>query len=302
MTRLELDPWIEGYLQYLKDVRRLAERTVIDCRSTFKKVSDFMGEARPDKPLYKLDLNDYLNWLNEQRDLGRSEATLAKDLSHLRGLLDYAWRSGRSDRNVLDGFRIRDNTSRTEPRSLTLEEARRLVEACPRDTSVERRSRIVVLLLYGCGLRPFELCNLNVDDVDVERQEIFVRKGKGGIQRRIPVPSAVWTELLAYVIERGGKRGPLLRTLARKKRISTRDVGAIVKEAATVAAIDGKITPRTLRHTFGTHLMDAGVDLAVIASLMGHRSPNETGVYLHVLPGKREAAVDALANRKGEEP
>mgnify|MGYP001027512600 CR=1 FL=1 len=298
MIQLELDPWLEGYLAYLRDVRRLNDRTIIDCRCTFKKVSAFMSEARPDKPLYKLDLNDYLYWLNAQRDQGRSEATIAKDLSHLRGLLDYAWRSGRSDRNVLDGFSIKDNVARKEPRSLTLEEAKRLVEACPHSTPLERRSRIVVLLLYGCGLRPFELCNLNVNDVDVERQEIFVRKGKGGLQRSIPVPSAVWTELLAYLVERGGKRGPLFKTLIKKKRLSVRDVGGIVKEAAARASIEGKITARTLRHTFGTHLMDAGVDLAVIASLMGHRSPAETGVYLHVLPGKREAAVDALANKK----
>lgn len=59
------------------------------------------------------------------------------------------------------------------------------------------------------------------------------------------------------------------------------------------------MTPRTLRHTFATHLMDRGVDLAVIASLMGHRSPTETGVYLHVLPGRTTAAVRSLV--EGEE-
>jgi integrase/recombinase XerD len=203
---------------------------------------------------------------------------------------------------VLDGFSLQDSMRKTPPRSLTLEEARRLVAACPRGTPRERRGRIIVLLLYGCGLRVSELRYLDVPDVDVERQEIFVRRGKGGRQRTIPVPSAVWTELLAYLTERGGKRGPLLRTRARQKRISVNEIGAIVKDSVSRACIEGRVTPRTLRHTFGTHLMDAGVNLAVIASLMGHRSPNETGVYLHVLPGKKEAAVQALSAEEGGEP
>lgn len=302
MSRLELDPWYEGYLSYLAGVRRMSKRTVIDVRCTLKKVSSAIGETHPGKPLWKLTLNDFLLWLNEQRLALRSESALAKELSHLRGMLDYAWRSGRSDRNALDGFSLNDSLVKTAPRSLTLKEAQQLVVACPRSTPEERRSRIVVLLLYGCGLRTSELCSLDVSDVNVERQEIFIRKGKGEKQRTIPAPPAVWTELLAYLTERGGKRGALLRTAARKSRISAKEVGAIVRDAVFRASIEGKVTPRTLRHSFATHLMDAGVDLAVIASLMGHRSPNETGIYLHVLPGKKEAAVKLLSAEEGDEP
>jgi len=158
-----------------------------------------------------------------------------------------------------------------------------------------------VLLLYGCGLRTAELCGLDVRDVDVERGELFVRHGKGDRQRTIPVPAGVWTEVLAYLLEQGHKRGPLFRTAARSARVRAHDVGAIVAAAATRASLPGKVTPRTLRHTFGTHLMDVGVDLAVIASLMGHRSPAESGVYLHVLPGKPQAAVATLLRRDEQE-
>jgi integrase/recombinase XerD len=112
----------------------------------------------------------------------------------------------------------------------------------------------------------------------------------------------VWTELLAYLIEEGHKRGPLLRTLAKRARISAVEVGEIVKAATERAEVTGRVTPRTLRHTFGTHLMDAGVDLAVIASLMGHRSPAETGIYLHVLPGKPQEAVRMLPIDEEETP
>jgi site-specific recombinase XerD len=302
VTRVELDPWLEGYLVYQRDVRRMNPRTIIDLRCTLKKVSGAMEAARPGTPLWKLTLEDFLRWLNEARERGQSEKALAKELSHVRGLLDYAWRSGKASRNVLDGFSLQDNLKRVEPRTLTLEEAERLVRACARETAAQRRCRAVVLLLYGCGLRTAELCGLDAQDVNVERQEIFVRHGKGDRQRTIPVPAMVWTELLAYLVEQGHKRGALLRTQVKRARISQADVGDIVKAAAGRAGIEGRVTPRTLRHTFGTHLMDAGVDLAVIASLMGHRSPAETGIYLHVLPGKPQQAVRKLFEDEGEAP
>jgi integrase/recombinase XerD len=87
----------------------------------------------------------------------------------------------------------------------------------------------------------------------------------------------------------------LFRTSIRKSRLRVNDVCKIVGAVARRASLPTYVTPRTLRHTFATHLMDRGVDLAVIASLMGHRSPQETGVYLHVLPGRPQAAVRKLS-------
>jgi integrase/recombinase XerD len=133
------------------------------------------------------------------------------------------------------------------------------------------------------------LCRLNVEHVDVERRELFVVQGKGDRQRTVPIPQVVFTELLAYLHDRGGRRGPLFRTEARRTRIAEKLLTDIVRRVAERAGIGWTVTPKTLRHSYATHLMDAGVDLAVISSLMGHRSPSETGVYLHVLKDKREA-------------
>jgi integrase/recombinase XerD len=132
-----------------------------------------------------------------------------------------------------------------------------------------------------------------VADVSRERQELTVRHGKGDRPRCIPIPEAPYTELLAYLLERG-KRGALFRTAIKVRRPSAKDVCDIVNAAACRAGLRAGVTARTLRHSFATHLMDRGVDLAIIASLMGHRSPQETGVYLHVLPQRPEAAVRKL--------
>lgn len=291
---IRLDPLVEGYLDYKKDVNKVAEGTVRDIRCSLRRVTRQMQEVRSEVPLWKLAFEDFLRYVELEREAGASPSCINKYLTHTRGLLEYAWRSGRADRNVLKGFYLKDAEQRTPPRSLTLEEARALIEACPGSTAGERRDRTVVLLLYGCGLRTGELCGLNVQHVSAERRELAVMAAKADKPRIVPVPDAVYTELLAYLHERGGRRGPLFRTRVRKKRLAIKDVGDVVRLAVRRAGLPADITPKTLRHSFATHLMDRGVDLGVIASLMGHRSPQETGVYLHVLPSRRERAVTTL--------
>jgi site-specific recombinase XerD len=285
-----MDPLIEGYLSYLDKIGRKTPRTIIDVRCTLRRA---ITGLRPGVALWHLPLEDYLHWLEAERQKGCTETTLAKYLSHVRGLLEYAWRSGRTERNVLDGFSLQHTIRRTPPKSLTLEEAERLVEATVIQGPAARRDRLIILLLYGCGLRTDELCSLDVANVNRERHELLVLKAKGDRPRAVPVPEAVYTELLAYLLDHG-KRGALFRTTIRKSRLRVNDVCEIVRDTAARAGLPSYVTPRTLRHSFATHLMDRGVDLAVIASLMGHRSPQETGVYLHVLPGRPQAAVRKL--------
>jgi site-specific recombinase XerD len=279
-------------------------RTVIDVRCTLGRVSAALEARHPERPLWKASLEDFLEWLEWEREAKRSAASLAKMLSHVRGFLNYAWRGGRAERNVLDGFTLPSPSRRTEPRSLSLKEAEQLVRSCPIATPLERRDRLIVLLLYGCGLRTQELCSLDVSDVQTDRRELLVRRGKGDRERVVPIPGGVLTELLAYLLERGGKRGALLRTEAKHRRISSKDVCEVIQRAAERAGLAGQVTAKALRHSYATHLMDAGVDLPVIASLMGHRSPAETGVYLHVLEGQpREAVIrlDRHANPERKE-
>ena len=290
-----MDSWMEGYLDYQLKVRRLSPNSIRDLRCTLRRAVLMMEQIRPGLLLWQVSLEDYLQWVNRKREAGYSTQSINKELSHLRGLLDYTWRSGRCDRNVLDGLTLED-TSRTKvPAFLTIEQARQLIEASAAATRVDRRDRLILLLLYGCGLRTGELCQLDLSDVDLERQELLVRHGKGDRARRIPVPEGVWMALLAHLAERKGKRGALLLSTHKRVRLRVGDVCEIVSAAARRACLPQPVTPKMLRHSFATHLMDRGVDLAVIASLMGHRSAQETGVYLHRLPGRGEAAVQRLS-------
>lgn len=292
------DAWYDSYLNYLRDVQKKAAGTVRDIRCTLKRVSGWMWEHDAGKPLWQLTLSTYLAWLEEERTAETSPRSLEKYLSHLRGLLDYSFRAGKSDRNVLDGFTLQDGKRPAKPRWLTMGEAKRLLQACPSETEVQRQERIIVLLLYGCGVRTQELSQVRLQDVDRQRQELFIQKGKGDRQRSIPIPSVVYTELLAYLLERGGKRGFLLRG-AKGARLSSHYLCQVVSEAARRAGLPEGVTPKVLRHSYATHLMDQGVDLGIIASLMGHRSPQETGVYLHVLEQDAEKAVEQIREGGG---
>jgi len=288
------DTLIEGYLSYKKEVNRVAPGTLRDIRCSIKRVVTTLEQLKPGVDLWKLSLDDFLGYVEAEREREASPRCIAKYITHVRGLLEYACRSGRSDRNVLDGFHLQDSEHRSPPRSLSIEEAKRLIEACPQASREQRRDRLILLLLYGCGLRTHELCALNVQHISVERRELSVLTGKGDRPRIVPVPDAVFIELLAYLHEHTGKRGPLFKTYFKKTRIRNTDVGDAVRLAVRQAGLSDDITPKALRHSFATHLMDRGVDLGVIASLMGHRSPQETGVYLHVLSSRKEDAIKKI--------
>ncbi len=110
-----MDPLIEGYLGYLDKVGRKVPRTIVDVRCTLRRAISGLEKVRPSVELWHLNLEDYLHWLEAERQSGCTESSLAKYLSHVRGLLDYAWRSGRTERNVLDGFNLQHSVRREEP-------------------------------------------------------------------------------------------------------------------------------------------------------------------------------------------
>ena len=295
----EQDSLIQGYLDYKLNVTRIAYGTMKDIRCSLKRVVRGMTDIAPDTVLWECKLSDFMAWIEGERQAVTSVTTLNKLITHVRGFLEYAQRSGRTTRNVLDGFQLQHSMPKSEPMSLTEDEARRLIEACPVIKGQERRNRLVLLLLYGCGLRTLEFCSLDISHVNIDRQELNLMKTKGDKPRTVPIPTGVFTELLAYMHQRSVKRGPLFITHHKRKRISVKEVSTIVRTSAHLAGLTGHVTPKALRHSYATHLMDRGVDISIISSLMGHRSPHETGVYLHVLPGKREAAVNMLT--QGEE-
>jgi integrase/recombinase XerD len=283
-----------GHLEYQLQVKKLTPLTIKDIRCTLKKVDSFCRETGLSKDLWHLSLQEYIRWINWLQEKKYTVRSINKMLSHVRSLIDYAWQIEKVDRNVLDGFYLKEPEATPIYDQLTIEEAQKLVKAFGKASRAERRLRTVMLVLYGCGLRTLEVCRLSMSDIDTDRQEIRVH-GKGDKERVIPLSDPVFAELLVYLKDRNKKRGPLFVTEVKKTGLRHKDVGDIVQMAVLRTGLKKAITPRTLRHAFASHLLDQGVDISVISMLMGHRSPSETGVYIHAQEKNLKAAVYQMA-------
>ena len=232
----QIDPIICGFLDYSLKVKKLKPLTVNDIRCTFNKVIKYMAERGEEDFLWEQDLSFFVQYVNYLRSKNEKGTGINKQLSHLRSLLDYCWRVGHSKQNVLMKFEVRDNSPRYMARFLSEEETTRLIRACSKASFESRQERLMILLLYGLGLRTSELCNIKIQDIDFEKQNLFV-KGKFDIERRLPIPGGVWVELLAFIHEASIKRGVLFKTKVKKKQIGPVDVGSVIRKYVQLVRI-----------------------------------------------------------------
>jgi site-specific recombinase XerD len=274
------------------------------------------GASAATRRSYASDLRQLLEWLAGRgltvSELGRREvrafsaelgrrgyapATLARKLSTLRGFTRFLTETGvlaADPARGLPGPRRR----RRLPRVLSLREVETLVAASEGTGPLELRDRLILELLYGCGLRSMELVALRLGDAQPAQAQLIVR-GKGGKMRVVPLGDEAAAALLRYLERgRGGlgrPRGsapgagepfvsrrdePLL--LSRSGRVLlTSDVRRLVVKYSRLAGMD-PASPHMLRHAYATHMLERGADLRAIQELLGHASVSTTQVYTHV--------------------
>jgi integrase/recombinase XerC len=160
------------------------------------------------------------------------------------------------------------------------------------------RDRVIFELLYGCGIRNAELVGLDVTDVHWAREVILVR-GKGRKQRYVPLGDAAADAIRAYLPSRAGKLAgkateALLLNLRMRGtgRLTTRSVGRIVKQISLAKGLSAEIHPHTLRHAFGTHMLEEGADLRAIQELLGHERLSTTQRYTQLTVGQVTQVYD----------
>ena len=178
------------------------------------------------------------------------------------------------------------------PVVLSKGEMLRLLEACQNP-----KHRLILELLYGCGLRNSEMRNLRIRDIDLERQTVFVRHGKGKKDRYVPMGSRLAQNIEAFLRD-NIEDGYLFTTRMHQKgangNYSVKGLQWVVSRAAQNARIFKKVTVHTLRHTYATHLLENGLDIITISELMGHADIRNTLVYLHVSQARRQTAFSPL--------
>jgi integrase/recombinase XerC len=171
------------------------------------------------------------------------------------------------------------------PRVPTIEEMNSVIDGeMPEVAAFPERDRLMLELLYGCGIRNSELTGINLDDIRLSAEAILIR-GKGKKERYLPFGESVKSALAAYLPERqkvfgpGRKPSNALLLNWRGGRLTTRSVGRIIKKIAVAKGLSPDVHPHTLRHAFGTHMLEEGADLRAIQELLGHERLATTQRY-----------------------
>jgi len=143
------------------------------------------------------------------------------------------------------------------------------------------QARMSCLMMYTCGLRVSEAIRLRAADIDSQRMVVCVRRGKGDQDRYVPLPRRTLAILRAYWAEHRPARW-LLPSRSGRNPISRKAVGMCLKAALAESGIKKPASCHTLRHSYATHLLEAGVNLRAIQAFLGHRSLKSTMVYVHL--------------------
>ncbi len=186
------------------------------------------------------------------------------------------------------------------PTVLSQKETSALLEVIPTNLR-ELRSRTIVELFYGTGIRLSELHGLNIIDVDFGSMTIKVM-GKGNKERIVPVTAYALKLLNAYLERRGSlrKADEALFLGREQKRISKRQIQRIVSSDLSAVSSAKKKSPHILRHTYATHLLDNGADIRIVKELLGHASLASTQIYTHITKERLLAAYKQAHPRSGE--
>jgi len=268
--------------RYLEDLqlRGLSPRTQESYVRVVRKLAEHYG--KPPDQISEEELRQYLLYLKNEKHAARNTCTLA-----LCSLKFFYQQTLKRDWPVLDF--VRPARDRKLPVVFSVEEVQRIL-GCVR----RARYRVCLSTIYACGLRLLEGVQLPVADVDGARMVIHVRHGKGGQDRYVPLPRRTLELLRDYW---SSHRDPVWMfpgvTPGRGPMCAT-GVQRAFKAALVESGVHKPASVHTLRHSWATHLLEAGVNLRLIQIYLGHRSPTTTALYTHLTRKSEDLASEAI--------
>jgi integrase/recombinase XerC len=223
-------------------------------------------------------------FLSQLYEKGLSKTSVARALAAVRSFYRWLAREGLVEQNPAK-LVATPKLPKKLPRVPTIEEMNSVIDGeMPEVAAFPERDRLMLELLYGCGIRNSELTGINVDDIRLSAEAILIR-GKGKKERYVPFGDSVKSALAAYLPERQkvlagtSKHSTALLLNWRSGRLTTRSVGRIIKKIAAAKGLSPDVHPHTLRHAFGTHMLEEGADLRAIQELLGHERLATTQRY-----------------------
>ena len=284
MTARERNKTVAGkavadFLRHLREINA-SPHTIKAYSGDLLLFADYAG-SREWKQIDHIAVRGFLSQLYAK---GLSKTSVARALAAVRSLYRWLAREGVVEQNPAKLVATPKLPKRL-PRVPTIEEMNFVIDGeMPEGAAFPERDRLMLELLYGCGIRNSELTGINVDDIRLSAEAILIR-GKGKKERYVPFGEAVKAALALYlperkkVIEQARKQTIALLVNHRGGRLTTRSVGRIVKKIAIAKGLSPDVHPHTLRHAFGTHMLEEGADLRAIQELLGHERLATTQRY-----------------------
>jgi integrase/recombinase XerC len=285
---------IDNFMQHLKYERNLSEHTLRNYESDLLQFYNHVAPPDKEGKRRQVDVRDIDNltireFMAVLYERGKKKSSIHRKIAALRTYFRFLCREGLLEINPAR-LVASPRVERKLPNHLSIQEMIAFIETPESDTVLGKRDRAILELLYASGVRVSELVNLNLGDIDFVNQTVRV-KGKGRKERIVPFGDHARAALETYL----GVRGELLAEADPQRldpltvfmnyqgtRITTRSVGRMIDKHVKRCADLHHISPHSLRHSFATHLLDAGADLRTIQELLGHARLSTTQQYTHV--------------------
>lgn len=270
---------IERFLRSLRE-RNASVHTIKAYSNDLEQFSGYVGAAH----WRNIDHVLIRGFLSKLYDRGLSKTSVARSLAAVRSLYKWLGREGIVEQNPAKLVST-PKLPKKLPRVPTIEEVNAVLDGdMPDQASFPTRDRVIFELLYGCGIRNSELVGINLEHIYWSNEAILVR-GKGKKERYVPFGDSAAAAVREYLPERQRtlsekkRTTPALLINTRGTRLTTRSVGRIVKRIAVAKGLSPDVHPHTLRHAFGTHMLEEGADLRSIQELLGHERLSTTQRY-----------------------
>jgi len=308
----EIEDLAERFLAMLANERGASAHTVRayarEVRSFADYLTEMLGEDARVSAVEHLHIRAYMGALYER---GLTKASAARALAAVRSWFKWLAKEGKVAQNPA----LLVSTPKLPkhlPRVPSVEEVNRVLNSLEGEVKKEvgeaaawpERDRVIFELLYGCGIRNSELVGLDMGSVKWGEDAVLVR-GKGRKERLVPLGDEAAAALRAYLPQREAKLltaaraglvpdGPLVMNLRMRGdcRLTTRSVGRIVKAIALSRGLAADVHPHTLRHAFGTHMLEEGADLRAIQEMLGHERLSTTQRYTQLTVGQVQKVYD----------
>lgn len=274
--------YVDKFLEYLEYQKNYSDYTIKNYELDLEEYFKFLEDKKLD--FKRIKYQDTVEFLKKLKDNNDSKNSISRKLSSIRSFYKYLVINNIVETNV---FLLVSSPKKEKliPKYINYNNLEEMLEIPNLDTKEGQRERLILEILYGCGIRVSELINIKIKDIDFSNKTILIF-GKGSKERIVPIGEYVIYYLNEYLRER--------QVLFRKKRsdylflnksggqLSRFSFFKIIKRLLKEKNIKVDVSPHTLRHSFATHMLEYGADLRSIQELLGHSDIATTKIYTHI--------------------